>query len=138
MNRRETVLAMLALGAAPGVCAQAEWPKAKPVTLIVGFAPGSTADIVSRVIAQKLGETSGAAFVVENKPGAGGNIATGQVKRSAPDGYTVLAHSVAFAVNPLRCRRSRRKIARDRGDERETLAAPPRSSHGERIRVCRV
>ena len=100
MNRRETVLAMLALGAAPGVFAQAEWSKAKPITIIVGFAPGSTTDIVSRVIAQKLGETSGAAFVVENKPGAGGNIATGQVKRSAPDGYTLLAHSVAFAVNP--------------------------------------
>ena len=100
MNRRETVLALLAFGVAPAALAQAEWPKAKPVNIIVGFAPGSTTDIVSRVIAQKLAETTGASFVVENKPGAGGNIATGQVKRAAPDGYTVLAHSVAFAVNP--------------------------------------
>ncbi len=80
--------------------AQSDWPKAKPVSILVGFAPGSTTDLVARVIAQKLGETSGASFVVENKPGAGGNIASGLVKRSAPDGYTVLAHSVAFAVNP--------------------------------------
>ena len=100
MNRRELVLALLALGVAPDIGAQVDWPKAKPVNIIVGFAPGSTTDIVSRVIAQKLTETTGASFVVENKPGAGGNIATGQVKRSAPDGYTVLAHSVAFAVNP--------------------------------------
>ena len=100
MNTRAAVLALLVLCVASAACAQAEWPKAKPVNIIVGFAPGSTTDIVSRVIAQKLAETTGASFVVENKPGAGGNIATGQVKRSAPDGYTVLAHSVAFAVNP--------------------------------------
>ena len=100
MNRREAVVALLAFGVAPDIGAQVDWPKAKPVTVIVGFAPGSTTDIVSRVIAQKLTEATGASFVVENKPGAGGNIATGQVKRSAPDGYTVLAHSVAFAVNP--------------------------------------
>ncbi len=100
MNTRAAVLALLVLCVASAACAQAEWPKAKPVNIIVGFAPGSTTDIVSRVIAQKLTEATGASFVVENKPGAGGNIATGQVKRAAPDGYTVLAHSVAFAVNP--------------------------------------
>ncbi len=100
MNTRAAVLALLVLCVASAACAQAEWPKAKPVNIIVGFAPGSTTDIVSRVVAQKLAETTGASFVVENKPGAGGNIATGQVKRAAPDGYTVLAHSVAFAVNP--------------------------------------
>jgi len=97
---RIVYLAITGLLAASGALAQSEWPKARPVTIIVGFAPGSTTDIVSRVIAQKLAETSGASFVVENKPGAGGNIASGLVKRAAPDGYTVLAHSVAFAVNP--------------------------------------
>jgi tripartite-type tricarboxylate transporter receptor subunit TctC len=80
--------------------AQADWPRAKPVTFLVGFAPGSSTDIVTRIVAQKLGELSGGTFAVENKPGAGGNIATTQVKRAAPDGYTLLAHSVAFAVNP--------------------------------------
>lgn len=86
--------------AAPLAAAQAEWPRAKPVTIIVGFGPGSSTDIVARVVAQKLGETLGGSFVVENRPGAGGNIASNQVKRAAPDGYTLLAHSVAFAVNP--------------------------------------
>ena len=94
------LLAAAGLPAAGPASAQPEWPKARPVSIIVGFAPGSTTDIVSRVIAQKLGEAGGGSFVVENKPGAGGNIATGLVKRAAPDGYTVLAHSVAFAVNP--------------------------------------
>jgi len=95
-----TLITGLGLFTAGAAQAQAEWPKAKPVSIIVGFGPGSTTDIVSRIIAQKLIETSGANFVVENKPGAGGNIATGQVKRATPDGYTVLAHSVAYAVNP--------------------------------------
>ena len=80
--------------------AQSEWPKAKPVTLVVAFAPGASSDIVARSLTQKLNELTGGNFIVENKGGAGGNIATGQVKRAAPDGYTILVHSVAFAVNP--------------------------------------
>ncbi len=80
--------------------AQSDWPKAKPVTLLVAFAPGASTDIVARSLSQKISEITGGNFVVENKGGAGGNIATGQVKRAAPDGYTVLVHSVAFAVNP--------------------------------------
>jgi len=80
--------------------AQAEWPKAKPVTLLVAFAPGASSDIVARSLTQKLNELTGGNFVVENRGGAGGNIASGQVKRAAPDGYTILVHSVAFAVNP--------------------------------------
>ena len=77
-----------------------EWPKAKPVTLVVAFAPGASTDIVARTLTQKLAESTGGNFVVENKGGAGGNIASAQVKRAAPDGYTLLVHSVAFAVNP--------------------------------------
>ena len=80
--------------------AQSEWPKAKPVTLLVAFAPGASTDIVARSLTQKLNEITGGNFIVENKGGAGGNIASTQVKRSAPDGYTLLVHSVAFAVNP--------------------------------------
>jgi tripartite-type tricarboxylate transporter receptor subunit TctC len=66
----------------------------------VAFAPGSSTDIVARSLTQKLNEITGGNFIVENKGGAGGNIATTQVKRSVPDGYTILVHSVAFAVNP--------------------------------------
>lgn len=80
--------------------AQSEWPKAKPVSLVVAFAPGASTDIVARTLTQKLNELTGGNFIVENKGGAGGNIASAQVKRSAPDGYTLLVHSVAFAVNP--------------------------------------
>ena len=81
-------------GMAVGIAAaQSDWPKAKPVSILVGFAPGSTTDLVARVIAQKLGETSGASFVVENKPGAGGNIASGLVKRRRRLAATHVPHS---------------------------------------------
>ena len=90
-------LAFLASGHAS---AQTDWPKAKPVNIVVGFGPGAFTDVIARVVAQKLAETNGGSFVVENKPGAGGNLASAQVKRAAPDGYTIMVHSVAFAVNP--------------------------------------
>ena len=77
-----------------------DWPKAKPIHILVGFAPGSTTDIVARLAAPKLGEALGQTVLVENKGGAGGNLATQQVKRAAPDGYTLLVTSVAYAVNP--------------------------------------
>ena len=77
-----------------------EWPKQKNVQIIVGFAPGATTDTVARISAQKLQEALGQNFVVENRPGAGGNVATQQVKRAAADGYTLLVTSVAYAVNP--------------------------------------
>ena len=86
--------------ATPLLHAQSDWPKSKPVTLLVAFAPGSSTDIVARTLAPKLNELTGGNFIVENKGGAGGNIASMQVKRSAADGYTVLVHSVAYAVNP--------------------------------------
>src|SRR5580765_4062798 len=77
-----------------------DWPKQKQIHILVGFAPGSTTDIVARLAAPKLGEVLGQTVVVENKGGAGGNLATQQVKRAAADGYTLLVTSVAYAVNP--------------------------------------
>src|SRR5882762_4439461 len=97
-RRKGFVFAALAALALP-VQAQ-EWPKQRPVQFIVAFGPGSTTDIVARLVAQKLGESLGQSVVVENKPGAGGNIGAQFVKRAAPDGYTVLVISVAYAVNP--------------------------------------
>jgi tripartite-type tricarboxylate transporter receptor subunit TctC len=99
---KKTVLSFLCLTAfVSTVLAQpVEWPKAKPVSIVVGFAAGAFTDNVARIVAQKLGETTGGTFVVDNKAGAGGNIATGIVKRAPADGYTILVHSVAYAVNP--------------------------------------
>ena len=77
-----------------------DWPKQKLVQILIGFAPGATTDTVARIAAAKLQEALGASFVAENRPGAGGNVATQQVKRAAPDGYTILVTSVAYAVNP--------------------------------------
>lgn len=94
------VLAACGLLGVSMASAQSEWPKAKPVNIVVGFGPGAFTDVIARVVAQKLGETTSGTFTVENRPGAGGNIATGQVKRAAADGYTILVHSVAYAVNP--------------------------------------
>src|SRR5258705_5757826 len=77
-----------------------DWPKQKAIHIVVGFAPASTTDLVARVVAPKLWEALGQSVVVENKPGAGGNVAAQQVKRAAPDGYTLFVTSVAYAVNP--------------------------------------
>ena len=72
----------------------------KPVKLVVAFAPGSSTDIVARLIAEQMQASIGQPVVVENRPGAGGNIATQQVMASPADGYTLLFHSVAYTVNP--------------------------------------
>lgn len=85
---------------AGGVLAQAPYP-GRPINMVVGFAPGGGTDTASRIIAKKLGENLGQTVLVENKPGAGGNIATDQVVKSAPDGYTILLASVgSMAITP--------------------------------------
>jgi len=79
--------------------AHAAWPD-KPIRIVVAFAPGSSTDIVARLLAPQLSAQMGQNVIVENKPGAGGNIATQQVMNAPADGYTVLMHSVAYSVNP--------------------------------------
>src|SRR5918992_156598 len=93
------LLVLLLLACSFSAAAQ-DWPRQKALHIVVGFAPGSTTDLVARLVAPKLSEAIGQSVIVENKPGAGGNVATQQVKRMAPDGYTLLVTSVAFAVNP--------------------------------------
>ena len=80
--------------------AQSDFPKQKPINFIVATGPGSSTDSIARLVAAKLTETLGWNVVVENKLGASGNIACVYVKRSNPDGYSILVHSVSFAINP--------------------------------------
>ncbi|NOJ43061.1 Bug family tripartite tricarboxylate transporter substrate binding protein [Bradyrhizobium australiense] len=72
----------------------------RPVRVVVGFPAGGPTDAIARIVAQKLSDNLGQQFFVENIGGAGGNTAAGQVARATPDGYTIMAISTGFVVNP--------------------------------------
>lgn len=77
-----------------------DYPKAAPVRFVVGFAPGGSVDIMARYMAKRLGERLGQTFIVDNRPGAGGNIGAAAVAKAKPDGYTLLVTSVVHSINP--------------------------------------
>lgn len=87
---------------APGATLAADYPDPKrPIRLIVGFPPGGGADTLARVIAQRLGEELKGTVIIENRPGAGGNIGIDHVVKSAPDGYTLtIATPGPFTISP--------------------------------------
>ena len=80
--------------------AQAQNYPDKSVRVVVGFAAGGPTDVIARIVAQKLSETWGQQFYIENVPGAGSNTASGMVAKTPPDGYTLLVISTGFVVNP--------------------------------------
>jgi tripartite-type tricarboxylate transporter receptor subunit TctC len=86
----------------PGTAARAaDWKPIKPIRMLVGFAPGGGTDATARPIAQKLSEALGQQVIVDNRPGAAGNIATEIIINSNPDGYTILMGTIAaLAINP--------------------------------------
>ena len=94
-------LAVLApAGLARPAAAQAAWPT-KPITFVVPFATGGNTDTLARLIGQKLSVALGQPVVVENKPGAGGNIGSAFVAQAKPDGHTILGGTISsHAINP--------------------------------------
>src|SRR3954469_1823178 len=86
--------------AATALHSQAQGYPNKPVHLIISFTPGSSVDIVGRIVAQKLSERWGQPVVPENRAGAGGSIGSAVVAKAVPDGYTLLVNSNAHCVNP--------------------------------------
>ncbi|MDB5859348.1 MAG: tripartite tricarboxylate transporter substrate binding protein [Ramlibacter sp.] len=104
LSRRQCSLAVLAAsllpGLAPFAAAQDAFPK-KPINLVIGFPPGGAIDTIGRIVAQNLTQKLGQPVVVQNRPGAGGNIAQQLVYQSEPDGSTLLLGSIgSLVINP--------------------------------------
>jgi tripartite-type tricarboxylate transporter receptor subunit TctC len=86
---------------------------ARPLKILVGYAPGGPADALARIAAQVLAEGLGQPVIVENRPGAGGTIATSAAAKASPDGYTLLAAATSDVINPLANRKIRYNIETD-------------------------
>jgi tripartite-type tricarboxylate transporter receptor subunit TctC len=95
---RTIVCALAALLGSAALHAQ-DWPRRQPLRVVVAFAPGSSTDLLARFLAHKLGESLGQSVEVENRAGSGGIHGARRVMAASPDGYTMLATSVAFAVS---------------------------------------
>ena len=104
ITRRDALALSLSL-IAPMVRAQSDWPN-KPITLLLGFAPGGPNDIVARALSLRLSDLLKQQVIVDNRPGANGNIAASSVARAAPDGYTFLYNSSSLALSPALYRKS--------------------------------
>ena len=100
MNRRLALSLCIAMGWVSAAHAQSQiaYPH-KPVTFVVAFAPGGPADIIARLLGQRLSENIGQPVVIENKAGAGGSLASGLVAKAPADGYTLMLNTSSYAVN---------------------------------------
>jgi tripartite-type tricarboxylate transporter receptor subunit TctC len=102
---RATVLALSTLAAIPAIAQQA-YPS-RTITIIAPFSPGTGIDILARTFGQRLSERWGVPVVVENRPGASGNIGTELAARAAGDGYTLMMTATTFALNPALSKKAR-------------------------------
>lgn len=101
---RRQLLSLAAIAAALSAVSPNAWAQsypAKPVRVVVPFAPGGPTDIFARLVAQKLSEQLGKQFYIENIGGASGSIGTAQVAKAPPDGHTILFNVSSFAINPV-------------------------------------
>lgn len=100
MSLRTATLALFVMTSVLGAASAQAYPD-KPIRMVVPFPAGGTTDILARAVAQKLSESLGQQMIVDNKPGAGGNIGAQEVARAAPDGYTLVMGTVGtHAINP--------------------------------------
>ncbi len=100
MSRNLIARLIVAAGLALAASAHAEDFPARPIMLVVPYPPGGGNDLIARIVAAKMSPVLGQPIVVENRGGAGGTIATRQVARAAPDGYTLLVATSSLAINP--------------------------------------
>jgi len=98
LSRRQALAALGASVAAPWARAQSKWP-ARPIRIVVPFGPGGVADLTARAVGEKLSQQMGQAFVIDNRPGAGGITGGSVVAQAHPDGYTLLLMSNGTAVS---------------------------------------
>jgi len=99
MKSIRRMLAACTLIAAAATSAQAAYPE-RPITLVVPYAPGGSADALARVLAVRVGMKVGTTVIVDNRPGASGTIGAGFAAKAAPDGYTVLYDATPYSINP--------------------------------------
>jgi tripartite-type tricarboxylate transporter receptor subunit TctC len=113
----------VALPSVPRIARAQAYPT-RPVRMIVSFAPGGTTDIVARLVGRWLSEHLGQQFVIENRPGANGNIGTEAVVRAPPDGYTLLMADASLAINAILYDKLNFNLVRDTAPVAGVVRAP--------------
>ena len=114
--KRAALSAVLGVGLVSGSVAQAQaetkWPE-QQVRILVGFSAGGTTDVLARIIAKELSDSFGQTVMVDNKPGAGSNIATEQTARAKPDGYTLMMMAITTTINQTLYKNIRFDVEKD-------------------------
>ena len=125
-HQKITTLAVLAVAlcATNHSAAQSSDYPNKPIRLVIGFTPGGSTDTVGRQLANSFSKILGQSVIVENKPGANGNLATDAVRRAAPDGYTIFYTSIGHVTNPLLYKDAKYDPVKDFTPIGQVLAGP--------------